>query len=72
MMNIQEVPAFMTVDTAARFLRISRLAADEAVASGELPVVTIDGELAVDSRQLLADLGVDLTRLDQEESEAPA
>jgi hypothetical protein len=68
-MNIHEVPALMTVDTAARFLRISRLAADEALEAGELPVVIIDGEPAVDGRELLLQLGVDLTALD-EESEA--
>jgi hypothetical protein len=71
-MNIHEVPALMTVDTAARFLRISRLAAEDAVESGELPVVIIDGEAAIDGRRLLAELGVDLTALEQEESEAPA
>jgi hypothetical protein len=68
-MNIHEVPALMTVDTAVRFLRISRLAADEALEAGELPVVIIDGEPAIDGRELLLQLGVDLTALD-EESEA--
>jgi hypothetical protein len=65
-MNIHEVPALMTVDTAARFLRISRLAAEDAVESGELPIVVIDGEPAVDGRELLSQLGVDLTALDAE------
>lgn len=42
-MNIHEVPALMTVDMAARFLRISRLAAEDAVESGELSIVIIAG-----------------------------
>lgn len=71
-MNIHEVPALMTVDMAARFLRISRLAAEVAIECGELPVVIIDGEPAIDGYRLLAELGVDLTALEQEESEAPA
>ncbi len=43
-MNVQDLPAVMTVDTAARFLRICRLAAEEAVEAAICPVVIIDGQ----------------------------
>ena len=56
----------MTVDAAARLLWISRLAAEEGLNSGDLPAVDLDGVLVVDTRELLVEMGVDLTELERE------
>lgn len=71
-MNLQDLPAVMTVDAASGFLRISRLAAEEGLRSGDLPSVDIDGVCAVDTQQLLLEMGVNLTELERQDSEAPA
>ena len=68
-MNVQDLPAVMTVDAAARFLRISRLAAEEGSHSGDLPAVDLDGVLVVNTRELLVEMGVDLDALERAKNE---
>jgi hypothetical protein len=57
-MALRDLPVLMTLEAAADFLRLPRLATYEAALAGDLPLVLVEGETLVDTHQLLEDLGV--------------
>jgi hypothetical protein len=61
-MQIPDLPALMTVAETASFLRLDVDLVAEAVALGDLPLVVVDGEVRVDTDQLLFELGVQIDR----------
>ena len=58
-MDIESLPATITVEQAAEILGISRSAAYRAVARGEIPVIRIGRRLLVPTAKLLAMLGIE-------------
>ena len=60
-MALKDLPLLMTLDEAGQFLRLSPLAIRQAAASGELPLVDVDGDVFVDTHGLLQELGVVMT-----------
>lgn len=58
-MSLSRLPGAMTVEQAADFLRLSTQQIAEAIGSGELAVVRVDGIDLVDTAKLLSDLGID-------------
>lgn len=58
-MNLSHLPRAMTVGQAADFLRLTADEIIEAMGSGELAFVRINGTDLVDTAQLLSDLGID-------------
>lgn len=61
-MQIPDLPALMTVAETASFLRLDVDLVAQAVALGDLPLVVVDGEIRVDTDQLLFELGVRIDR----------
>lgn len=53
-MTIDDLPDVLTVDETARFLRISRGLAFEAIGRGDLPAVRVGRRLLVPRARLLA------------------
>lgn len=56
-MTVAELPAVLTVEEAAKLLRIGRGAAYEAVRKGEIPSVRVGRSIRVPRRALLELLG---------------
>lgn len=54
------LPVTLTVEEAARVLRIGRNSAYEAIARGDLPSVRIGGRVLIPSARLLALFGVEV------------
>ncbi len=55
------LPVTLTVEEAARVLRIGRNSAYEAIARGDIPSVRIGGRVLIPSARLLALFGVEVT-----------
>ena len=60
-MTFDQLPPALTVAQTAAFLRIDSDDIVEAIAVGEIAVVFIDGKTFVDTAQLLADLGLEVS-----------
>ena len=57
-MELHELPALLTIEAAAEFLRLSTVEVRRAMMNGDLPTVRHCGTCYVDARCLLGELGV--------------
>ena len=61
-MELVDLPRLLTLEQAATFLRVAPLDVRRSATAGELPIVRLDGQLLVDTRALLRELGYRPTR----------